>query len=232
MITHIYTIRALTNLHVGSGDAGYGVVDKLVQRDAATKYPTINMSGVKGALRQHFEDNRFEADITEIFGSAPNAGEEKISQGKVRFISAELLALPLPVTTGDKAPYELVHDEVQLERWRKKANYFEKGAGTRVQSADVGRGMSPKQFSPIAEDMPVVARNYLDDGQSKNLWYEEFVPRESIFAVILQARTPQKGENPLLKIQRVLEAHPVVQLGGNATVGYGYCLFTLQPAKS
>jgi CRISPR-associated protein Cmr4 len=231
MITHVYTIRALTNLHVGSGDAGYGVVDKLVQRDAATNYPTIHMSGVKGALRQHFEDNDCSAaDIIQVFGSAPNAGEDIISQGKVRFISAELLALPLPVATGDRAPYELVHDQVQLERWREKANYFEQGAGARVQGADVGRGMTPGEFSPVAEDMPVVARNYLDDGQSKNLWYEEFVPRESVFAVIFQARAPEEGPNPLKKIQTLLEAHPVVQLGGNATIGYGYCLFTFQTA--
>lgn len=31
-----YFIQCITNMHVGSGDANYGIVDKLVQRDPVT----------------------------------------------------------------------------------------------------------------------------------------------------------------------------------------------------
>lgn len=50
-----YFIECITNLHVGSGDANYGIVDKLVQRDTVTGFPTIHSSSLKGALREHFE---------------------------------------------------------------------------------------------------------------------------------------------------------------------------------
>ena len=36
MKTIVYQIEAITNLHVGSGEANFGVVDRLIQKDAAT----------------------------------------------------------------------------------------------------------------------------------------------------------------------------------------------------
>ena len=51
MPTAIYTIEAITNLHVGSGDVNYEIVDKEIQRDTATTLPTIHASSLKGAIR-------------------------------------------------------------------------------------------------------------------------------------------------------------------------------------
>jgi len=36
-------------------------------------------------------------------------------------------------------------------------------------------------MNEFCSNLPVMARNYLENGESKNLWYEEIVPRESRF---------------------------------------------------
>ena len=51
-----YIIRTKTNLHAGSGDTNFGIVDKQVQRDSISNLPIINSSSLKGAIRDHFSD--------------------------------------------------------------------------------------------------------------------------------------------------------------------------------
>ncbi len=50
-----YLIETLTNTHVGSGDATYGVADKVIQKDPVTSAPVIHPSSLKGAIKDHFE---------------------------------------------------------------------------------------------------------------------------------------------------------------------------------
>ena len=50
-----YKIECLTNLHVGSGDLNYNIIDNEVERDAVTGYPIVHASGLKGALKEHFK---------------------------------------------------------------------------------------------------------------------------------------------------------------------------------
>jgi len=54
MNVHVYKYTCLTNLHVGSGDINYNIVDNEVERDPVTGLPMIHASGVKGALREYF----------------------------------------------------------------------------------------------------------------------------------------------------------------------------------
>jgi len=56
----LYKITAMTNMHVGSGDMNFGVIDKLVQRDSLTGYPVIYSSSLKGALREFFKNETSE----------------------------------------------------------------------------------------------------------------------------------------------------------------------------
>lgn len=91
-----YRIEALTNVHVGSGDTNYGVIDNLIQRDVVTDLPTINGSGLKGALREFFVSKEFK-EIDKVFGSSDN-------NSAYRFLSANLLAIPL---RSNKKPYFL-----------------------------------------------------------------------------------------------------------------------------
>lgn len=62
--------------------------------------------------------------------------------------------------------------------------------------------------------LPVLARNCLDNGQSTNLWYEQIIPRKTVFYFLAEKMTSTHpfdiGDKP-------------VQVGGNATVGYGRC---------
>ena len=220
MKTQVYQIRALTNLHPGSGDADYGIVDKLVQRDPVTNYPTIHMSGIKGALREYFKNSGADKNIIEtLFGSEPQAGGDKVKQGKLRFISAELLAMPQPGKDESGQAFKLRYVCKQIVAWLDKVKLFDDSC--KVGVLDEGwEEMTPGLFKKLTDDLPVIARNYLDDGRSKNLWYEEYVPREAVFGCIVQ------GPEPELEAFNDKINEKVIQLGGNATVGYGYCLFT------
>jgi len=79
-------------------------------------------------------------------------------------------------------------------------------------------------FKILTKKLPVIARNQLENGQSKNLWYEEIVPRESRFVFLVSY--PEKGkdlsENYYDEFIEVLNG-AVVQIGANGSIGYGYC---------
>ena len=68
-------------------------------------------------------------------------------------------------------------------------------------------------------NLPVIARNYLENGISKNLWYEELVPRHCIFYTLILA-DPCNAEFDSFITSNI------VQIGANETVGYGLCQFT------
>ena len=80
---------------------------------------------------------------------------------------------------------------------------------------------SAKQFGEISERLPVIARNQLKQGISKNLFYEEIVPRRTRFYFFVE-RPADKDH-----LEEVLATlNHRIQLGANATIGYGVC--TLQ----
>lgn len=80
-----------------------------------------------------------------------------------------------------------------------------------------------KQFTEkLMKKLPVIARNVLDNGQSKNLWYEEVVPRESLFYTIVTSPKDMSFFYDAFKNIKQM------QIGGNATVGYGYCKINIQ----
>lgn len=89
-----YFLQCITNLHVGSGDANYGIVDKLVQRDTVYNYPTIHASSLKGALREHFSNVMKDDEVDEIFGKKTN-NDEDASSGNCNFLNADLVTLPV-----------------------------------------------------------------------------------------------------------------------------------------
>ena len=77
-------------------------------------------------------------------------------------------------------------------------------------------------FDRLTNDLhlPVVARNYLENGESKNLWYEQVVPRLSRFWSLALYQGEDELFEPVL-----FKAGGHVQLGANGSVGYGYCSF-------
>jgi CRISPR-associated protein Cmr4 len=77
---------------------------------------------------------------------------------------------------------------------------------------------SDEDFSDLCSDynLPVIARNNLENGQSKNLWYEQIVPRQSrfYFFTVSDCQPDNFDSNVNCK---------TVQIGANASIGYGVC---------
>jgi CRISPR-associated protein Cmr4 len=93
----LYIITARTNMHVGSGEEAYGLVDNRVQRDVVTHLPNINASGLKGALREHFSSKYGDKHdkIIEIFGTDSFSRPKEHQAGRFRFFNANLLSMPV-----------------------------------------------------------------------------------------------------------------------------------------
>jgi CRISPR-associated protein Cmr4 len=80
-------------------------------------------------------------------------------------------------------------------------------------------------FEQLCDDyhLPVIARNQLDNGISENLWYEQVLPRETRLLFYVLSPNPEiNNDFHLSSFTIALEGNPV-QIGANASVGYGYC---------
>ncbi len=261
----LYIIENKTSLHVGSGDANFGIVDKEIQRDAITDYPTIHSSSLKGAVKEYC---KYKHDVAEgenflsyIFGDEDNSG-------KIRFIDAHLLSVPM---RSDLNPYyhcvspksigQLLDftDTFGVELKNRTAldkfvNYNAKdilvAEGTPTIEDEKAKESSDYDFSaledlvgsPIAlvpnvtydvflKDLPVIARNQLENGESKNLFYEEVLPRKSkFFTVISEPQYLNKADETRLqnafdRFSDYLTDDDTIHIGANASIGYGVCTF-------
>jgi len=231
--TLVFRLQALTNLHAGSGDSFYGAVDKLVQRDPATRRPTIHSHSLKGALREYFEQKSSPSFVEHVFGSAVSGDANAAMQGRYRFFSADLLAIPVPdENVSSNTAFKLTTTErVWLDFFKKLQmlggrNLEEESLKTALKKDLPAFFLDEAKFSEASEELPVVARNQLDNGESKNLWYEELVPHQSVFGFIVQAERKELIDAELNEFVEKLNGQ-VLQIGANATVGYGYCLLTV-----
>lgn len=93
---------AETPLHHG-GSASQGLIDLPVQREAATRLPTIWGQSAKGALRQHARAlPTVWPDAIDVFGSEPpgsgngDAGDSKLAAGWLAVGDFRLVAFPVP----------------------------------------------------------------------------------------------------------------------------------------
>jgi len=70
-----------------------------------------------------------------------------------------------------------------------------------------------------------LARNYLVNGESKNLWYEEVVPKKSKFYFVIAKPTnldEADRQEKLDAFEKRFDNSSRVQFGGNKSIGYGY----------
>jgi CRISPR-associated protein Cmr4 len=78
--------------------------------------------------------------------------------------------------------------------------------------------------------LPVLARNFLVDGMSKNLWYEEVVPKKSKFFFCIGKATNLDPKDKAQKIDgfenRFNNEGSKIQFGANKSIGYGYSKVT------
>ena len=250
MKSYLYKIECLTNLHVGSGDINFSIVDNEVEKDPVTGYPTINATGVKGAIRDYYE-SKGKSDTDLIFGSAGDS--DTMKPGLFKFFNAEFLYRPM--RTSGSVPYVQVTSCKAVNDYISKSKAFGFDLGVekinevtfgdfafatndkRVNNVEGDKtnnslttdkdvetvlGLSEYAFAKSFDnyDLPVIARNSLDDnGISKNLWYEEFVPHGSAFYLIVL--TPNDyGKERMLE---VIEDGAIIQFGANSSVGNGFC---------
>lgn len=254
-----YFIEVITNMHVGSGDANYGVVDKLVQRDPVTGHPTIHPSSLKGALREHFESKwgKRNAKVESIFGKEAKDGNES-ETGAYKFLGADLVALPVrcnfeqyvmglnsevakainnkskllnskeifnALDAGNKLFYQA--NQPSYEVYAEDTVLANKSAYTnplKVTSALVSlnskyAAFKNEAFTAISKNLPVIARNTIENGKSGNLWYEEVVPHQSVFITFVYTTNDH-----LTDFETRLN-EDIIQIGGNASIGYGLCKF-------
>ena len=97
MNVNLYKVECLTNLHVGSGDINYNIVDNEVEKDI-NGYPMIHSSGLKGALREQAEKKQFAGNdkaVVDIFGQ--KSGSSDIIPGSYKFLDANIICRPLRV---------------------------------------------------------------------------------------------------------------------------------------
>ncbi len=222
MKTTTWFITPKTNLHVGNEDtSNYGLIDKMIQRDVITGLPCINASSLKGALNEHCCETMDGETRLRLFGSDKlQKGESR--KGQVKFFDARLLFLPMQddqdlyvLATAVEVindfmkhmslfglTFDIKTDEESLSQW----------IGHRVKVVDY------KLFSEMCSDdnLPIIARNRVEFGESKSLWYEQVLPRESLLYTILQEQQDE--------LSGLLDGS-IIQIGANATVGYGYCQF-------
>lgn len=231
MKTKFFKIEVLSNMHVGNGEINYGLIDNLIQRDPITELPNINSSSLKGALREHFRHvgkKKNSWTVDGVFGSDPKDKKNR-KQGSVRFFEAEIVAIPV---RNDEKPYIMITSEETLKGLENRMKGFNLSITTEKIKELIGNPQVKKheKFKEKCsdEELPVISRNNLEDGQSANLWYEQVLPKHSVlvFAVMGEEKDASGKENAAF-IDFCDELNGAqVQIGANATIGYGYCLIT------
>ena len=222
MKAKFFKIEALSNLHVGNGEINYGLIDNLIQRDPVTELPNINSSSLKGALREFFKHNKKNKDfIDTVFGSDPKDKNSR-KQGKVRFFEAELVAIPV---RDDKVPYVMVTSDKTIKALDNRIKSFGLPVPTNIKDL-IGNPVEKtfEDFKEICsdEELPVISRNNLENGQSANLWYEQVLPKHSILVFAIMGE--EKDDEFECFCKELNGAQ--VQIGANATIGYGFCKIT------
>ena len=230
---NVWFITTKTNLHVGNENtSSYGLIDLAVQRNVTTGLPCINSSSLKGALNEYAaKEAKLESDnLIKIFGSdkIKENGKSRNSdtqKGQYTFFDANILFLPVQ---SDTNLYELVTCDAVLNRFFKQVKLM---TGKEITENDLrdfkdsktikGEVVTEEKFIELCSDdnLPIIARNVVENGESKNLWYEQVVPAETVFYTIID----DKGDRTLAN--KIADDNAIVQIGANATIGYGYCRF-------
>lgn len=242
MNTHVFLITAKTNLHVGDESGStFSVIDKAIQRDPLTKLPCINSSSLKGAIKEFCVNNLDEEtslNIKNLFGSdvdeTGKADHNNSQKGNAIFFDAKLLLMPqqndtdlFHYITCDKVIEQMDEKTALFDKKNKEAekqnnkveDTLKKVKSITKNEKDITTVSFEKFKESCSDDnLPIIARNVLENGESKNLWYEQVLPAETVFYAIIR----ENGDN----LKNALNGK-LVQIGANATIGYGYCMFNI-----
>lgn len=265
----ILSLLAETYIHPGTGQSATAI-DLPVAREAATDYPFIAGSSLKGALRDkarggwNGQENENEKEVNDLFGSKEGAGSLMVSD-------ARLLLLPIRSLSQNyrwvTCPHILERLKRDSARCGNQLNFttpelndtngnmilsnsddttifleersFNQSGTIDTQLSDALKNLITnadvqsridKQLVIVSDDnfnwfakfgLAVQARNVLDPEtkSSKNLWYEESLPPDTLMYSILLERFQGKLKEHTLK-QKLDGGY--IQAGGNETVGQGW----------
>lgn len=215
---NVWFITAKTNLHVGNENtSSYGLIDLAIQRNATTNLPCINSSSLKGALNEYAAQNT-QIDRLKVFGSDKLDKSKGSAKGLYTFFDANILFLP---KQSDTQLYELVTCDAVLKRFFQQVELI---TGEKLTEQNLEcfayKIVSDEYFIDLCSDdnLPIIARNVLENGESKNLWYEQVLPAETVLYTLIDGRNDNTLETAI--------NNKIVQIGAGATIGYGYCKFT------
>lgn len=218
----IWTITAKTHLHVGNENSdNFGIIDKAVQRDPVTDLPCINASSLKGALNEHFSKLSPGAYFA-VFGSDKADSKKESTKGLCSFFDATMIAIPKQ--RNDDYLFDLCTSDQVLADANGRARIFGKTIDLSNSLRHPLSGAAVERVANIKDlcddfGLPIIARNRV--GEKRNLWYEQVVPRETVFVTIIS----YPDDNQVCADFVNALANAVVQIGANASVGYGYCQF-------
>lgn len=245
-----YLIQCITNLHVGSGDAGYGIIDKMVQRDPVTNYPTIHASSLKGALREHFECNyKTQISVEDIFGKETNEKGDS-ETGTHRFFNADLIALPVRAT---HLQFVLGFDKKLADFINQKSKSFIDKPIFKLTIKDDNNYIYGIDEDVFAEDYELRHETYTNpfcfDDIFLNKKFATFQTKnfETLTKNLPVIARNKVGENKNLWYEEIVPhqtlfltfigatkhddafnkalTNDLIQIGANSSVGYGYCKF-------
>ena len=222
MNTHVFFITAKTNLHVGNESGGeFSIIDKAIQRDPLTSLPCINSSSLKGAIKE-FCVHQTNVNVGKLFGSDVDKATGKVKpetqKGEAIFFDAKLLLLP---QQDDNTLYHYVTSDDVIKMMNERFKLFNSPFKYEKPATFHDKAVTTDNLPSLCheDNLPIIARNVLENGESKNLWYEQVLPAETVLYTIIQ----EEGE----ELANALDGQ-IVQIGGNATIGYGYCKFELK----
>ncbi len=232
-----------------------GLIDKEIQRDVLTGIPCINSSSLKGAMNEYAtsEANLSAEARLAIFGVDRGNGIKETQKGGCLFFDAQLLLLPVQddiklyrlvtckevldryVSLLGKMGIEYPYKDLVEALVKCGEGHFNKETGI----------IECSQFEEFCsdDDLPVIARN--SQMGAGNLWYEQVLPHKSVFGTLLvypasvevtikdSSKSDPVNKNVETKTVSIDMAeainktfdNKVVQIGANATIGYGYCSF-------
>lgn len=223
MNTNVFLITAKTNLHVGneSGEE-FTIIDKAIQRDPLTNLPCINSSSLKGAINEyccHLPKEVMTPDTRKkLFGSDKTMEKGEAQKGEAIFFDAKLLYLP---QQDEKNLFHYATSDDVIKMMNDRIQLFDASFNYTKPEIYKGRKVdTPDSFACLCNDdnLPIIARNKLNNGESVNLWYEQVLPAETVFYAIIR----EDNDDLIVALK-----DKIVQIGANATIGYGYCYFEL-----